>query len=260
MTIFYFTGTGNSLAVAKKILDEDAKLVSIPQIIDSGTTHYKDDVIGVIFPVYFYTIPKMVKRFLEKTKLEAEYLFAVGTQGGMSGACLVKVQKAAKIGGNKLDYGACISIMSNFLPRFCTSTEVAKMPKKKFDENLQRIMSDIVGRKKKKIGSGVIKRCITFFASRTYKKANFKAKQKYIVNDNCNKCEICARVCPAKNIEVSGTIEFLENCEYCFACVHLCPQNALHHKKQKSSKRWINPNVSISEIVKSNNRLTVQRD
>ncbi|MDR1530625.1 MAG: 4Fe-4S ferredoxin, partial [Clostridiales bacterium] len=78
MTIFYFTSTGNSLSVAKRI---GGNLISIPQIIDDAETHYKDDVIGVLFPIYSLAAPRMVRRFLEKVKLEADYTFAVGTYG-----------------------------------------------------------------------------------------------------------------------------------------------------------------------------------
>ena len=63
MTIFYFTGTGNSLAVAKGIAGDSGKLISIPQVIDSCTTEYKDDCIGIVFPVYGFRAPFMVTDF-----------------------------------------------------------------------------------------------------------------------------------------------------------------------------------------------------
>ena len=47
MKIFYFTATGNSLAVAKKLGGE---LISIPQV--KGKHTFRDDVIGVVFPTY----------------------------------------------------------------------------------------------------------------------------------------------------------------------------------------------------------------
>ncbi len=60
MKVFYFTATGNSLAVAKKIGGE---LISIPQVMNDENLEYKDDVIGVIFPVYGCNVPKIVSRF-----------------------------------------------------------------------------------------------------------------------------------------------------------------------------------------------------
>ena len=44
MKVFYFTGTGNGLAIAKAVGGE---AISIPQALKEGTTRYEDDVIGV---------------------------------------------------------------------------------------------------------------------------------------------------------------------------------------------------------------------
>jgi hypothetical protein len=38
------------------------------------------------------------------------------------------------------------------------------------------------------------------------------------------------------------------------ACLHLCPQNALHLRRERSNKRWRNPDVSLQEIIMANNR------
>jgi hypothetical protein len=93
MTIFYCTSTGNSLAVAKRI---GGNLISIPQIIDALETHYNDDAIGVVFPVYSNAPPRMVRLFLDKVRLEADYLFAIGTYGNLPGAC--KAEEAESSG------------------------------------------------------------------------------------------------------------------------------------------------------------------
>lgn|GEM_PF-5054095 len=77
---------------------------------------------------------------------------------------------------------------------------------------------------------------------------------KYIVDDKCNKCGVCITVCPAKNIIIDGAVNFADKCEACFACLHLCPQNALRIKKEKSNKRWLNPDVTATEIIAANNR------
>ena len=71
MTIFYFTSTGNCLSVAKRI---GGTLISIPQVINNDELEYSDDVIGIVFPVYGFFIPKMVRAFLAKAKLSADYI------------------------------------------------------------------------------------------------------------------------------------------------------------------------------------------
>lgn len=51
--IFYFTATGNSLYVAKKLSENP---ISIPQVKQGSS--FEDDVIGIVSPVYCGEIPK----------------------------------------------------------------------------------------------------------------------------------------------------------------------------------------------------------
>ncbi|HIW17731.1 MAG TPA: EFR1 family ferrodoxin [Candidatus Faecalicoccus intestinipullorum] len=85
LKIFYFTGTGNSLAVAKRLSGE---LVSIPQVMKERDFVFKDEAIGIIFPLYCLNPPKMVREFLSKAKFNTDYLFAVATYGNLAGASM----------------------------------------------------------------------------------------------------------------------------------------------------------------------------
>jgi len=145
MTIFYFTGTGNSLAIAKSI---GGNLISIPQVIDGNNLHFKDDVIGIVFPVYALIAPKMVRDFLDKAKFEADYLFAIGTYGNSGGSSLLSLQKQAQKIGYSFDYLDEILMVDNCLPIFEIGAEIAKIPKKKIGENTTRIVKNIQTRKK----------------------------------------------------------------------------------------------------------------
>ena len=71
MTIFYFTGTGNSLFATRKIADSTgAKLISIPHVIAERQT-YIDDSIGFVYPQYATGLPKMVRGFLLNNTFKA---------------------------------------------------------------------------------------------------------------------------------------------------------------------------------------------
>ncbi len=73
MKIFYFTSTGNSLALAKQF---DAELYSIPQLLkNDGHLNFEDDAIGFIFPTYAFSVPKLVIDFLDKVTSN-NYLFS----------------------------------------------------------------------------------------------------------------------------------------------------------------------------------------
>jgi len=250
MKIFYFTGTGNSLAVAKRIGGE---LISIPQIIDKDDLHFKDDVIGIVFPVYALTAPKMVRQFLERATFEADYLFAIGTYGNSAGSTMFSLQKEAQKKGYQFDYVNSILMVDNYLPMFEIGAEIAKLPEKKTEERLVEIVNNIHVRKlNQKPKSSMPERAVSAIVSKilTYD----KFAQKYIVNDDCNGCGTCAKVCPAKNISVQEVVKFYDHCAGCQACLHLCPKNAIHLKNEKSDVRWRNPDVSLKEIIQANNR------
>jgi len=249
MTIFYFTATGNSLSVAKHIGEN---LISIPQIIDSDNLHYADDVIGIVFPVYALSTPKMVGRFLDKVKLEADYTFTIGTYGNMAGAVMDNVQSRAKKAGNRFDYADTVLMLDNYIPMFEMETEIAGLPKKKVDEQIKQVVENIRNRKHRQVTSSLVSRGFSAAFNKMLKYD--KVAQNYVVDDKCVKCGICTKVCIAKNICVGDKVNFGNYCEGCQACLHLCPQNAIHLKKQKSNKRWRNPAVALEEIIMSNNR------
>ena len=252
MTVFYFTSTGNCLAVAKKI---GGKLVSIPQIIDEPDLHFKDDVIGLVFPIYGFGMPKMVRKFLERATWEAEYSFAIGTYGNLPGAAMMDVQSFAKKHGQRFDYAESLLMIDNYLPNFDISEQVAKLPEKRIDENLARIIADIQNRRKLDAVSAPVWRAFTaLIGLGSNLLLNGKQGQSYIVTQDCIKCGICAKSCPAGNIAVTNQVMFGDTCEGCLGCVHLCPQNAIHLKNEKNTVRWRNPDVTLNEIIAANNR------
>ena len=66
MTICYFSATGNSLYVARRIGGE---LLSIPQLMRQDEIRIEDDAIGVVCPCYNVEMPMMVRDFMRKAHL-----------------------------------------------------------------------------------------------------------------------------------------------------------------------------------------------
>ncbi len=71
--IFYFTGTGNSLYVAKTIGDKlGEQSIDITKAMKEKSFVYRlssDEKIGFVFPVYFYGVPSIVADFIAELKL-----------------------------------------------------------------------------------------------------------------------------------------------------------------------------------------------
>ena len=69
--IYYFTGTGKSLSVARDIAENvKGTLISIPSVMDRQSIKPEADSIGIVFPCYLaqlYGIPLIVGKFGRKT-------------------------------------------------------------------------------------------------------------------------------------------------------------------------------------------------
>ena len=87
MEIYYFSGTGNSLVVARDIAEKTkTRLISIPTVVDQERIKTDADCIGIVFPSYLahlYGIPLVVEKFVKKLDgIGGKYIFAVCTCGG----------------------------------------------------------------------------------------------------------------------------------------------------------------------------------
>ena len=70
--IFYFTGTGNSLAAAKALAENGEPVISIAEANKAGEHAYtfkKGERLGIVFPEYCSTVGKPVLDFVRKLEV-----------------------------------------------------------------------------------------------------------------------------------------------------------------------------------------------
>lgn len=131
--VFYFTGTGNSLYVAKQL---DSEQNSIPQAIHYDELTFESETIGVVCPVYGHEMPDMVKEFLGKATFKTEYFYLVLTYGNIHGGAAELAESALSAIGKKADYINTIKMVDNFLPGFDMNEQIATEPEKKVEEHI----------------------------------------------------------------------------------------------------------------------------
>ena len=145
MKTFYFTATGNSLYVAKRI---GGQLYSIPYITQTGKQAFEDEAIGFVFPCYSLGAPRLVIDFIQNNKFKADYFFAVMTYGNMAASGLKHVEEVSAGVKMHFQYVNEILMIDNYLPIFKIEDQLKKEASKKIEENLKKISDDIHNRKK----------------------------------------------------------------------------------------------------------------
>lgn len=253
-TIYYFSGTGNSLKVAKDLASImiDTELIPIAKIWQEESILPHSNKIGFIFPLYFYGCPLIIIDFLNKLDLSnTDYIFAVITShGGGSGATLSQINKILRKYSKSLDAGFSIRMPGNYIPMYdIASKQAHNLDFERANDKIDFI-ADIInknGREIQKETLSVIGKLFNnFFCNRVN-----KADSKFFADDRCNSCEICETVCPVNNINmINGRPEWQHKCQRCLACIHFCPQEAIQFgKKTARRKRYHHPEIIANDII-----------
>lgn len=250
--IYYFSGTGNSLQVAKdlKAQLEDSKLVSIAKGTTSSTEEPSVEKIGFIFPIYFNGIPLIVKRFVENLKVEQNtYIFAVATYGGSAGIAFNQIDDILKKKGTFLSAGFGLAMPGNYQVMYDVYSK-EKQEKWFIDEKEQivRIASSIKNHSKSNRKATGMRKAVGGMLYRTFKPR--EKDKNFWTTEKCNGCETCSRLCPVKNIEMTdGKPKWKHGCELCLACMQWCPQKSIQYKKGTLKRgRYHHPDVKVNEL------------
>lgn len=250
--IFYFTGTGNSLFVAKTIEENP---ISIPQVINKTEQVYKDNKIGIVAPVYGHEMSEMVKNFIKSAKLQTDYFYIILTYGNRHGGAVELTNNFCKECSVDVDYLNLIQMVDNWLPSF--DMEEQKKIDKHVDEHLDKIINDIKSCKREiQTVVDTDRQAHQQYLENKSKLPAELYQNLYRVNEDCIKCSICKQVCPAGCISLNNdkVVYDMKNCQTCMACIHNCPKKAiqLNIPEKNPKARYRNDKVTLQEIIEAN--------
>ena len=254
--VFYFTGTGNSLYVAKEL---EEKRISIPQAIHGEKMVFEADKVGVVCPLYGHEMPGMVKEFLRKAMFQTTYFYLVLTYGKRHGGGAELAWEFLASCQRQADYINTIMMVDNYLPGFDMEEQLAINPEKNVEEHIEAIRRDIVARKRLiQPATEEDRGWHRAFLERTAGEPEKLWKNLYEVTGDCIGCGVCTRVCPGGCIRVENqkAVNTGENCQVCMACIHHCPKNAIRLTipEKNPDKRYHNEFIRLTEIVEANNQ------
>jgi flavodoxin len=255
-TIYYFTGTGNSLSIAKGIAAEleESKLIFMANLRKEDKITANSEKVGFIFPMYYYGLPQIVYEFIEKINLDkVRYIFAgVDRDGTMDGVAFVQIEKLLSEKEKELNAGWFLQMPNNDIPVDDLNSEDEMNQKlKHVKPQIQEIAEYIKECKnnppplpKKRIRS--IEK-----TNNSFRDGVFKMDEFFYADENCTSCGICEKVCPVDNIIiVEGKPQWQHHCQMCCACINYCPEESIQYSdKTQNRGRYHHPDISVQEII-----------
>jgi ferredoxin len=256
--IYYFTGTGNSLAAARAICAclGDCELVSIPTLAGSPAEIVPAaDRVGIVCPVYDFGLPSIVAEFAQRLDLSGSgYSFAVLTMGGMGGSALHQLDHIIRLhGGSQLDASFTVRMPGNFVPLYNPpqgqkQEEILTSAQERIDEIAGIIDKGLMVRP----GTSPLTSLLKYFTYAGFIKTVHESDKAFIADEKCTACGTCARVCPVENIVMAHERpSWKHHCELCLACMHFCPVAAIQMGSKTATRgRYTNPSVTIADMKK----------
>jgi ferredoxin len=258
--IYYFTGTGNSLAASKALAAAlgDCELVPIASLAgSSGTIVPQAERIGIVSPIYFAGLPVMVAGFAERLDLSrSAYVFSAVTFGGSGASSALRQLDTIlrKSQGRSLDAGFMVKMPGNYILMYSSPAGTKQEKMIAMAREQLAGIAERVGRcEKRALPSSFLANLIHTLAYPRFASHVHEDDRKFMVNEKCTSCGTCAAICPAANIDlVDGKPVWKHRCELCCGCIHLCPVGAIQAGPRTAARlRYRNPAVTVQELRKN---------
>jgi ferredoxin/flavodoxin len=287
--ICYFSGTGNSLAVARDLAENlPAQMHAIPGRMSQDSLRSPGEALGLVFPVYHGGLPYLVKRFIDQLPdLASKYVFGVCTYGDSPGLTMEYLGKAIRARGGQLAAGYGVHMPYNYITpgtglkaffqsfrlreiaverqqelfagwktkagRICDAVRAQATVTSEIDHPRLNHLLDFLN-VKETVGKPV---WLKIASSRAPAGLPFVESRQWMdgafwSDERCNGCGTCARLCPVGNIRmVADKPTWHQHCEQCFACLQWCPQAALQFgQKTAGQKRYHHPDVKLVDLLR----------
>ena len=275
--IYYFSGTGNSLFVARELQKRipDSSLMPIISFLHKDVIQTSGKSIGFVFPVHALTIPIAVKRFVEKANMQsAEFIFAIATRYGTVFRGFEKIDQLLKKKNKHLNSQFILNMCHSEGPRSLAGYEIPSESDIVQLENvvLEKldVIKNVISTKKfchekdkeyfvKSATNPVLGYLIEKMVLFAMSKVEYLGGVNYFCYDNkCTGCGICEKVCLSKKIKLVDRKPIWQKnvvCYMCFACLNYCPKESVQINEiplvksyTKTNGRYSHPYANVNDI------------
>lgn len=268
--ILYFSGTGNSLAMAKELREyiEESHMTAILSSESKDIKWDKIDKAIFVYPIYMNYMPAPVESFIEKVNIpDTVRVHIVATHGGTQGFAGVGMVECFTTNEIVVNGYYEVEMINNtpkgVAPKMLMRLEWEKdILIEKVQKNITR-SADIIKTIASSISrdeSGILesaKNDVTKFQYKIMKLirklvGNNPPKLNFVLGDTCTGCGNCEKVCLADRIAIENNQPKwkTEHCYYCYACFNYCPTQAIGVKHYtKKMGRYHHPDVTVDEIA-----------
>ena len=236
--ILYFSGTGNSNYVAKRIADAlgDA-LVNLNDRIKASDTSSVEtgERVIIVTPTYAWRIPRIVRDWLLKTELRgARLAWFVMTCGSEIGNADRYNRDLCTEKGLACMGTAQIVMPENYIAMFSApQADEARQIVAKAEPSIDRAIAAIQRNQPfAPTRNNLYDRFMSGPVNLIFYKF-FVNADAFTVSDACISCGQCAKRCPMNNVTLKdGKPVWGKACTHCMACICYCPVSAIEYGKK----------------------------
>ena len=270
--ILYFSGTGNSLAVARQLAEQlHEPLMSLVDATGVDLTNEKR--IGLVFPTYDFNLPPALTGMVSHLKISPKsYVFTVVTCGSMAGNCIWVLRRLLREKGIELAYSHKVSVPDNSALAFGRNPNKQLKKFERVPARMEQIIRELQAESHTLHYSWFS--LLSWLLGRpAVERGMIHCLGPKVNADKCTGCNTCVRVCPMDNISIqqrsgltversnsvngltgkAGLVAHIgDNCTVCLACVHVCPQQAIRTNGQEARKerQYRHPDIKLKDLIK----------
>lgn len=231
--ILYFSGTGNSEYVAKRIAEKtgDSCLNLLEKIRTGDYSELNSETPWVVVtPTYAWQMPHIVRDWLREALLIGDNrIYFVLTCGNSIAGAGLYAKALAKEKGMDYKGTAPVVMPENYIAMFNTPDQVEAMQiVDRAEEKIDRIAQLIgEGAFLEELGGG---RLQSMLMNKGFSK--IISDKKFASNGRCTACGQCVRLCPTENIFIDEERRepvWNGRCIHCMACINRCPFRAIEY-------------------------------